>query len=49
MTEVMEFYIQNPAKAEAMGAEARKRLQEATVDKIFEQWKLYILKTLKLD
>lgn len=46
MAEAMEFYIQNPTKAEAMGARARQRLHEATVDKIFEQWKLYILKTL---
>lgn len=49
MTEAMEFYIQNPAKAEEMGANARQRLHEATVDKIFHEWKLYILKTLSLD
>ena len=45
----MEYYIQNPAKAEKMGANARQRLHEATVDKIFHEWKLYILKTLSLD
>lgn len=48
MAKAIEFYIENPAKAEKMGAEARKRLQEATIDKIFKQWKLYIRKTLKL-
>ena len=48
MVKAIEFYIENPAKAEKMGAEARKRLQEATIDKIFKQWKLYIRKTLKL-
>lgn len=49
MTKAMEFYIQNPIKAEEMGANARQRLHEATVDKIFHEWKLYILKTLSLD
>ena len=48
MAEAMEYYIQNPEKAKELGAKARQRLQEATVDKIFDQWKLYIIKTLKL-
>lgn len=48
MAEAIEYYIQNPTKAEEMGAKARQRLHEATVDKIFEQWKRYIIKTLKL-
>ena len=48
MAKAIEFYIENPAKAEKMGAEARARLQEATIDKIFKQWKLYIRKTLNL-
>lgn len=48
MAEAIEYYIQNPTKAEEMGAKARQRLHEATVDKIFEQWKMYIIKTLKL-
>lgn len=48
MAKAMEFYILNPGKAEQMGANARIRLQEATVDKIYEQWKRYISKTLKL-
>ena len=46
MTEAIEYYIQNPEEAEKMGANARQRLQEATVDKIFDQWKSYIVKTL---
>lgn len=49
MVMAMEFYIQNPAKAEKMGAGARERLQEATVEKIFEQWKSYIIKTIELE
>ena len=48
MAEAMEYYILNPDKAEEMGANARKRLHEATVDKIFEQWKSYINNTLNL-
>ena len=48
MEEAIEFYIQNPEKAEEIGANAKVRLQEATVDKIYEQWKGYISKTLKL-
>ena len=48
MVKAIEFYILNPEKAEEMGANARKRLQEATVDKIYDQWKEYISKTLKL-
>lgn len=46
MAQAMEYYILNPEEAEAMGAKARERLQEATVDKVFEQWKRYIAKTL---
>lgn len=46
MARAMEFYIQNPDKAEQIGANARERLQEATVDKIYEQWKNYIITTL---
>lgn len=46
MARAIEFYIQNPDKAEQMGANAKKRLHEATVDKIFEQWKDYIIERL---
>lgn len=46
MAEAMEYYILNPDKAEEMGAKARKRLHEATVDKVFEQWKNYIAKAI---
>ena len=47
MAKAMEFYIENPAKAEKMGQEARKSLQEATLDKIYEQWKQYIASILE--
>lgn len=46
MAKAIEFYIQNPEKADRMGTNARERLQEATMDKVFEQWKNYIVKTL---
>lgn len=46
MAKAMEYYILNPEKAGKMGVKARERLQEATIDKVFEQWKSYIAKTL---
>lgn len=46
MAKAIEFYIQNPEKADEMGTNARERLHEATMDKVFEQWKNYIVKTL---
>ena len=46
MAKAIEYYIQNPQKADEMGAKARERLKEATMDKVFEQWKNYIIKTL---
>lgn len=46
MAKAIQFYIQNPEKADEMGTNARERLQEATIDKVFEQWKNYIVKTL---
>lgn len=46
MAKAMEYYIQNSEKADEMGTNARERLQEATIDKVFEQWKGYIVKTL---
>lgn len=47
MVSAMEFYIKNPKQAEQMGQEARKRLQEATLDKIYEQWKQYIVSIME--
>ena len=46
MAQAMEYYILNPQEAEKMGAKARQRLQEATLDKIYEQWQQYILRIL---
>lgn len=46
MVQAIEFYIQNPEKAEEMGANARERLKEATLEKVFEQWKSYIEQVL---
>ena len=42
MVQAMEYYIQNPQEAEKMGAKAKERLQEATLDRIFKQWTDYI-------
>lgn len=47
MAAAMEFYIRNPQIAEEMGARAKEKLKEATVDKVFEQWKRYIVRTLE--
>ena len=46
MAKAMEFYIENPKEAENMGANARERLKEATLDKVFEQWSGYISEVL---
>lgn len=46
LTDAMVFYIDHPEEAEAIGKKARARLQEATLEKVFEQWKDYIQKTL---
>ncbi len=43
MVQAMEYYIRNPEKAEKMGQKAREKLQEATVDKVYMQWKEYLL------
>ena len=47
MAQAMEYYIESPRMAEEIGRMARLRLQEASLDKIFEQWKNYINKTVK--
>lgn len=47
LAQAMEFYIQNPDKAEEMGKNARERLKEATMEKVFLQWQQYILKVMK--
>ena len=46
MTQAMEYYILNPEEAEKMGQKARQRLQKATLDKVYEQWKGYIVQVL---
>ena len=42
MVQAMEYYIQNPKEAEKMGRNAREKLQEATLEKVYVQWKTYI-------
>ena len=42
MAEAMEYYILHPREAENMGKKARRRLQEATLDKVYRQWKRYM-------
>lgn len=46
MTAAMEYYIQNPKEAEKMGENAKKRLEAASLDKVYEQWRQYILKVM---
>ena len=46
MAQAMEYYIRNPQEAEIMGVKAKERLQEATLDRIFEQWTDYIKKAI---
>lgn len=46
MTQAIEYYILNPEEAEKMGAKARQRLEEATLDKVYEQWQQYILQVI---
>lgn len=42
MRQAMEYYIENPDKALEIGRNAGKRLQEATIDKVYGRWKDYI-------
>lgn len=47
MVRAMEYYILNPEEAEKIGRSARERLKEATVEKVYVQWKTYIEEVLK--
>lgn len=47
MAEAIKYYIKNPKEAEKMGMNARERLKEATLDKVFEQWNRYIFEVLE--
>lgn len=46
LVQAMEYYIKFPKEAEIMGQNAKERLKEATLQKVFEQWKEYILQVL---
>lgn len=46
MAQAMEYYIRDPKDAECMGAQAKERLKEATMEKVFEQWNSYISEVL---
>ena len=46
LVQAMEYYIRNPEEAEKMGQRAREKLREATVDKVFLQWKNYMEEVL---
>ena len=47
MVQAMEYYIQNPEEAEKLGQNARKKLQEAAIEKVYVQWKTYIEEVVK--
>lgn len=42
LTQAMEWYISHPDKAEVMGIHARQRLEEASLDRVYGQWKNYL-------
>ena len=42
LTEAILYYIENPEKAEEMGQKAREKLQSATLDKVYAEWKNYM-------
>ncbi len=44
LTESMVFYIENTEMARQIGLNARERMKEATLDKIYLQWKNYLEK-----
>ena len=46
MVRAIEYYICNPLEASQMGKNARERMQEATLDKVYEKWEQYILQVL---
>lgn len=47
LTDAMVFYIDHQEEAEHIGKKARARMQEATLEKVFDQWKDYIRKTIQ--
>lgn len=42
LTEAILYYIENPEEAEEMGRKAREKLQSATLDKVYAEWKKYM-------
>ncbi len=42
LTQAMEWYISHPDRAERMGINARRRLKEASLEQVYEQWKNYL-------
>lgn len=47
LAKAMLYNIENPDKAEEMGQKARETLQSATLDKVYHQWKSYMMETLE--
>ena len=42
LKEAILYYIEHPEKAEEMGEKARMKLQSATLDKVYAEWKNYM-------
>ena len=42
LTEAILYYIEHPETAEEMGKKAREKLQSATLDKVYAEWKNYM-------
>ena len=47
LAKAMLYNIENPDKAEEMGQKARETLQSVTLDKVYHQWKSYMMETLE--
>ena len=46
LTEALLYYIENPDVAEENGKKARETLQSATLDKVYAEWKNYMLQVM---
>lgn len=47
LAQAMKYYIENPEMADQMGKNAREKLKEATLDKVYLQWSRYLENVLE--
>ena len=43
----MVFYIENPEVANQIGTRAKERMKEATLEKVYLQWKGYLQRIVR--